>query len=168
MPHASYSDALKEIYATADNSDVVVNCLELSHTDLAESIFIHDKRSDTLDITLETLVVETFTSAPFRFSLPGSDSDGVEELQLAMDNVNRGVSDFLDQIVSPSPLQVTYRAYLLSDLTTPQFTPPLVLFLTDVKENEFEVTGRATFVDIVNAELFNDYYDRTDFPGLRS
>jgi len=63
-------------------------------------------------------------------------------------------------------VEMTYRPYLPSDPTKPQMTPPLVLVMTEVRVTSIEVSGRATFANIVNLKYPTQYYDRKRFPGL--
>ena len=167
MPNTSYSAALKEVYALAPSDVFPLNCLELSHTDLAEPLYIVQDRKEQ-EITLEDgTTVVTFQPVPFPFSPPDSNEDGIQTMNLSVDNVDQQVTDFLDQITTGDPLQVKLRIYLSDDLTTPQLDPPLVLYLTEVQIDLLTVSGRATFTDIVNVNAFREYYDRDRFPGLR-
>lgn len=166
MPNDSYEDAIKEAYACAPAGVVFLHTLQISHPDVAEDIFLVQDRTDKT-CTLETAEEELFTACAFRFSLPTTGEDGLQELSIAIDNVNRVVSDYLDQVKdSNDPVAITYRPYLSTDLTTPQMDPPLVLYLRDVNVNVFEVTGKATFADILNKRFLTDLYTRQRFPSL--
>ena len=120
------------------------------------------------DFTLEDgVTVQTFDPVPFRFTQPAAGANGVQEMSLGIDNVDRQVTDFIDSIGAiNAPVEVTYRPYLSDDPATVQMDPPLVLYLTDLKINAFEVVGRATFTNIVGAGYLKEYYDRKRFPGL--
>ncbi len=63
-------------------------------------------------------------------------------------------------------MEVVYRPYLSDDLTQPQMDPPLVLYLKEIQVNTYQVTGRATFMDIVNKRFPSELYTRLRFPSL--
>lgn len=167
MPNDSIEDALKEVYALAPNDRVPLDTLELSHPSLSESIFMVQDRK-AWEFTLEDgVTVKTFEPVPFRFTPPAVGDNGIQEMRLAVDNIDRRVTDFIDSIGTiNAPVEVTYRPYLSDDPTTVQMNPPLLLFLTDIQIDAFEVTGRATFTNIVNFKFPTAYYDRQRFPGL--
>jgi len=166
MPNNSIDDALKEVYALAPNNRVALDTIQLSHPSLSTSIFMVQDRI-AHDFTLETGQTVTFEPVPFRFTPPAAGDNGIQEMRLAVDNIDRRVTDFVDSIGTiNAPVEVTYRPYLSDDPTTPRMNPPLVLFLTDLQINAFEVTGRATFTNIVNLKYPTEYYDRARFPGL--
>ncbi len=167
MPNDSLNEALKEVYALAPNNRVPLETLQLSHPSLTESIYmVQDRQS--WDLTLEDgETIKTFEPVPFRFTPPAQGDNGLQEMSLAIDNIDRAVTDFIDQLGSVNaPVEVTYRPYLSDDPTTVQMNPPLILFLTDIQVNAFEVTGRAAFTNIVNFKFPTEYYDRQRFPGL--
>lgn len=163
--NTALTEAIKQAYAAAKSNEVHLETLEIYHP-LAGHFYIVKDRVDH-DLTLETLAVETFEGVAFRFTLPPSGDNGLQELSLAIDNVDQRVSDFLSLAKeSVAPVTVTYRPYLASDPTTPQMDPPLVLYLTDVTVTALEVTGKATFADVLNKKFPNDGYTRARFPSL--
>ena len=56
--------------------------------------------------------------------------------------------------------------YLSNDLTQPQLDPPLSLILQDVQITMLQVSGRATFADVINKKWPTEYYTRARFPSL--
>ena len=172
MPNESLSSAMKEVYALAPNDRVPLATLQLSHPALESSIYMVQDRV-VHNFTLEPdsegnpgITVE-FEPVPFRFTAPTSGEDGLQELSIAIDNVDRRITDFLDLVgTERAPVELTYRPYLSDDPTKPQLDPPLMLYLTDVRINAFEVSGRATFSNIINLKYPTEYYDRKRFPGL--
>jgi hypothetical protein len=168
MPNDLLEAALKEAYATARASAVILDTLQVSHVSQAESLFLVSALVD-YDLTLETDEVVTFKGCAFRITPPATGENGKQELGLVFDNVNREVSDFMHAAKStPSPVEITYRPYLLDNLTQPQLKTPLVLYLTDVVVTLFDVSGRASFADIINRPFpaRSQIYTRTRFPGL--
>jgi len=166
MPNESLELAMQEVYALAPNDRVVLVTLQLSHPALTETIYMVQDRV-AQNFTLETGETVEFEPVPFRLTPPTSGEDGLQELNIAIDNVDRRISDFLELVESErAPVVMTYRPYLSDDPSKPQLDPPLVLSLTDVKINVFEVAGKASFSNITNLKNLTEYYDRRRFPGL--
>jgi len=168
MPNSSLTAALKEAYASAPSDTVILDTIELSHPSLpAETLYLVKARED-YDLTLEDgVTVQTFTASGFEFKLPPAGDKGVQELQIAIDNTDRVISDFLKQAKDyREPAKLVYRPYLSTDLTTPQLDPPLELNLTNVKVTVHQVTGRASFADLINKKHPLELYTRERFPSL--
>ena len=130
------------------------------------SLFIvRDRVGHTL--TLEDGHERDFIPCPFNFTLPGGGANGLQELMLAVDNVDRAVSDFLAKVLGYNiPVTVVYRPYLASDPSGPQLDPPLRLFLRNVSVDDFKASGRASMADIINRRFPSDLYTRKRFPSL--
>jgi hypothetical protein len=166
MPNNSYLPAIREAFAVAAADDPPLDTLEISHPSLATHLYLVKNRED-LTLTLETGSSVLFRACGFRMALPPSGDNGLQELTIALDNVDRAVSDFLDSVkTSAAPVRVTYRPYLSSVRTEPQMDPPLVLFLGDAKLTVFEATGRASFADLINKKFPTKLYTRSRFPSL--
>ena len=161
----SLTDAIKEAYAMAPADKSIIETLEIRQTGSA-SIFIH-RGFSTIDLRLETGNTVTFQPVGFEFKLPKNSDTGGQSLQISIDNTDAAISDFVQNAKSSrQPVQVLYRPYLSSDLTTPQMNPPLTLYLKNVSINSNTVTAQATFVDVVNKRFPNEYYTPDRFPGL--
>jgi len=168
MPNTSYQQAIKEAYASAPSDVVLLDTLIISHPSLpGETKYLINAR-ENYTLTLSDGVTEQeFTAYAFKFKLPPAGDNGVQDLQLVIDNVDRTVSDFLALAKEyRTPAKVIYAPYLSSDLTTPQLDPPLSLNLTDVKVTNFQVSGRATFADLINKKHPLQLYTRSRFPSL--
>lgn len=168
MPNELLEEAIREAYTTARSSAVMLDTLQISHPALEEDLFLVSHNLD-LALTLETSEVKTFQATAFRITKPATGENGRQELGIVFDNVNKVVSEFVNQAkITPSPMEVWYRPYLLEDLSKPQLSAPLVLYITDVTMSLFNVTCRASFTDIINrpfpARAQN--YSRRRFPSL--
>lgn len=160
------SAAIKEAYAIAPAGVVVYHTLEIRQTGVQDSIYLVQGRQD-VEATDETGVVQTFLASSFQFKLPPSDSDGFTSLQVSIDNVNRAVSDFVKAAMdSQTVVELVYRPYHSDDLTLPAMVPPLTLYLKDVQIGTTQVTGRATFMDLLNRRFPAELYTRARFPTL--
>lgn len=166
MPNSAYLPAIREAYAVATAGDPPLDTIQVSHPLLTDSIYLIQNREDMV-LTLETGVSVTFKGCAFSMTLPPSGDGGLQELTITIDNIDRQVSDFLNTVkTSAIPVQVTYRPYLASVTTEPQMDPPLVLFLGDAKINVFQVTGRASFADLINKKFPTQLYTRSRFHSI--
>jgi len=162
----SLSEAIKEAFAVAPSTKVILNTIEIRQEGVQGPIFLVQARRSIIAKD-ENGDEWTFEPAGFQFSLPPSNEEGFQSLNLAIDNVGQRVVDFVTAAMSqPVPIKVVYRPYLSDDLSRPQMIPPLILYLKDVRLTAVQVTGRATFMDIVNAKFPNQLYTRTRFPSL--
>jgi predicted nucleotide-binding protein (sugar kinase/HSP70/actin superfamily) len=165
MPNTSYTEVIKEAYALAPQGEMNLHTLELSHPDLVEVIYlVLDRASHTLKV--EGGASKLFEACPFRFNLPQMNDNGLQELTVAIDNIDQRISDFLEAVKeSNTAVTMIYRPYLLSDPDTPQALP-LELALTDISVDDIQATGKATFADLVNKAFLTMVYGRDRFPGL--
>ena len=164
MP-GTLEDAIKEAYATARSDVVYLDTLEITNVATDPLYLVKDRQDHTL--TLETGVSHLFTATAFRFVLPSAGDNGLQDLTLAVDNVDRRITQYIKTVMeSNQTVQVAYRPFMAHDKTKPQMTHPLILFLTDVVITAAEVTGRATFADVLNRKYLNDLYVRRRFPAL--
>jgi hypothetical protein len=168
MPNDAYSEAIKEAYASAPTDIVVIDTLEISHPALPGGSMWLSKTMVDYTLTLEDGVTnQLFSATGFEFKLPAAGENGLQELNIVIDNVDRRVSEFMNAVKdSKYPVKLTYRPYLSTDLTAPQLDPPLVLNVTDVKADVFKVTARATFADLLNKKHPLQMYTRARFPSL--
>lgn len=169
MPDFSYTDALREAFASCDNSKVVIETLELSHPALPAPVRLVKALEDM------TLGLgggggnALFTAAGFTVGKPSSGENGLQELPIGIANVSREIGDFLETcLTEPAPVSVIYRIYLSDDLSEPQNGNGIRLFLYDAVANGQQVTGRATFAEIINRRfpLAKWVYSNTLFPAL--
>lgn len=165
---ATLSEALKEAYASAPSNVVILECIQIAHVSLMEVISLV-KNNEDLDLTLEDSSVVTFEGAAFQLSLPAKADSALQQLSIKIDNIDQRVSDFINDAKNfTTPVEITYRVYLSTDLTTPQNSPPLILYLSDVKVTQFDVTGTANFADLINKKFPSEFYTAARFPSLNA
>lgn len=161
-----YSDAIKEAYSICPSDKTLVDTLEIRHPD-KESIFLVRDYAEFVG-TLETGEQVTFVPMAFDFKLPKSADTGAQSLDVAMDNTNNQVAEYLESVRSSlKPVTLIYRPYLSEDPSKPQMSPPLTLTLTSALITTAQVSGRATYADIVNKKFPNDYYTPRRFKNLK-
>jgi hypothetical protein len=178
MPDTSLSEALREAYASAPNDVVILHTLEIRHPDFkdesGQSTAIRVVRDQTdLVARLEANAPVNagqqvrFVAMGFDFDLPPVDMAPVPEITVTLDNVSRDIIKHLDEAsMSETPIEVTYRPYLSTDLEGPQMDPPITLVITEVEADSQRVSARARMVDIGNKTFPSRLYTATDFPGL--
>ena len=164
--NSSLSEAIKEAFAVAPSTVVVLHTLEIRQEGIQGPIFLVRARRE-LVAQDENGDEWTFEPCGFQFTLPPSTEEGFQSLNVAIDNIGLRVTNFIETAKSQRvPVVMVYRPYLSTDLTTPQMNPPLMLYLKDLQVNAVQVTGRATFMDIVNKKFPSLLYTREDFPAL--
>lgn len=164
--NAAYTEAIQEAYALAPANKVILDTLELRQTGVQDPVYLVRARQ-SLTAFDEDSVERTFLPCGFQFALPPENEDGFRSLTVAIDNVKRLVRPFIAAALSSRiPVQAIYRPYLSDDLTQPQMVPPLFLYLKDLTSNDAQVTGRATFMDLVNRRFPLELYTRLRFPTL--
>lgn len=165
----SFTEAIKEAYALAPSTKVILHTLEIEQLGVQDSIWIVQSRR-TVEAVTEDSVLRTFEPVGFQFALPPSNEEGFRSLTISIDNVGRRVMNFvttaLEQTGPRTPVVMRYRPYLSDDLTAPQMDPPLELYLKDIQINTHSVSGRATFADVVNKKFPSELYTRERFPAL--
>jgi hypothetical protein len=166
MANEALNEAIKEAYVTAPAGKNVIHTLEIRQTGVQLGYFISQTQTG-INAFDENSVEHTFLPVGFQFTIPASDDDGFKTLSIAVDNINRAASDFVETArQSIVPVEVVYRPYMSDDLTAPAMDPPLILFLKDVQITAFQVVGKCTFLDLVNKKFPSDLYLRERFPSL--
>lgn len=179
MPGVTMSAAIREAYASAPASVVVLHTLELRHPSFRDAsgaptaIRVVRDMAD-LTATLETTAplnageAVTFTGLAFEFSLPPEDDRGsAPEIQITLDNASAELMRYLDGAVDTNePIEITYRPYLSTDTSAPHIDPPLTMTLRDIEANLTQVTARASFADVANRRFPAATYTAARFPGL--
>ncbi len=159
-------DAILEAYALAPSNSVILHTLEIRQEGVQDPIYIARSRRGFAALD-EDGNERYFEPSGFDFTLPPSSEDGFQSLNIAVDNIGRRATDFVDTAQSEEvPVLAIYRPYVSDDLSQPQMSPPLVLYLKDVKTDAFQIIGRATFMDIVNMPFPSELYNRERFPTL--
>lgn len=178
MPTSNLSEAVKEAYASNPDGVVIIHTLEFRHPNFIDQAnqptairvaLAHDTVSATLEASAPLNPTETVDFVPmnFEFKAPNVEHVAEPELEFSMDNVSREIEENLSlAAASPSPVEVTYRPYLSTDLSAPQWDPPLTLTLVSVEADDFRVVARAAYGSAANKTVPNEVYNTARFPGL--
>jgi hypothetical protein len=172
MPDFTLEDALKEAYASAPASEVILHTLELRHPSFTQPIRVVRDHAE-FTCFLEADAPEdpggevTFVAMGFDFILPEVSKSTSPEIEISLDNVTGEIIGYLDAAAqTPDMIEVTYRPYLASDPSGPQMNPPLTLVIRSVTADIFRVKARAGFADLANRKFPNEVYDAERFVGL--
>lgn len=174
----SLEQALKEAYASAPTDSVIFDTLEVRHP-----AFVDDAGQPTAIRTVigyEDITAKLENDAPlhageyvefiagaFRFKLPGFEEGKVPQLQISIDGVSREVVGHIETAITAStPIEVTYRPYLSTDLSKPQMSPPITMELAKVSVSGATVSGIASLSDVHNRAFPFEKYMASRFPGL--
>jgi len=178
MTDSTLKQAIKEAYATAPVSDVILHTLEIRHpafvdgAGLPTSIRVVMDYADlnaTLEATapLNPSTMVTFVSFAFDVQLPEVTDSATPQITVTMDNVSTDIeTNIALATASGIKAEITYRAFLGSDLTGPQNDPPLHLTIFDIKADDFKVIATCGFSDPANKNFPGETYTLQRFPGL--
>jgi hypothetical protein len=166
------SQALKEAYASAPSNVVIHHTLELRHPAFTSPIRVVRDYED-LTATLEASAPAnpgasvTFVRFAFDFTKPEISPNGVPQLTIEIDNVDRSIVANIEAAMTTADMvQATYREYLSSDLTAPQNDPPIHMTIMSISVDVFKVHATAGFPDLINRRFPTTEYDAETFPGL--
>ena len=172
MTDSTLSQALKEAYAAAPVGLVIYHTLELWHPAFTTPIRVVRDYVD-LTATLESSAPRDasasvlFIAFNFEITKPEVSPTGVPQITITLDNVDRAIVANLEAALTTTDLvQVTYREYLSSDLSSPQNNPPLSMTIMSVTADVFKVTAVAGFPNLMNRRFPNTEYSTEVFPGL--
>jgi hypothetical protein len=172
------TNAVKRVYAVAPTGVIIYETLELRHSDFLNfagtSGPVRIVRGNTaLTATLEATAPlnpgasVAFTPYAFELITPPIEDKSSPETNVIIDNIDRWIIGNIERsLESLEPIEVTYRTYLSSDLTTPMENPPLNLILSDVTANLYQVRARARFSDLSNKSFPTEFYNPLRFPSL--
>ena len=171
MPQATFDEAYMDALASAPTDVVVYSTLEFRHRSFIAPARVVADRAD-LSATLEPDAprnpgeMVTFTGVMFDLVLPEVTDGGNPELRIDVDNIGRELVEQFDLAAQVAEkAEVTYRAFLSSDLTTPQYV--MHLTVTSIECDVFRVHATAGFGDIVNRAFPRENYTAQRFPGLQ-
>lgn len=163
MSDTTLSAAIKEAYATAPIESIIYHTLEFYHPSFDETIRVVRGQEN---ITAGGSLYQAFA---FDFSLPSVTPNGSMGLSITIDNVDRLIVRQLELASqSTGGISVTYKAWLSTDLSTPQNSPPLMLEVETVSANASKVTAFAVLGNFKNRKFPTRVYNAEDFPGLRT
>jgi hypothetical protein len=153
-------------YGNADHFDTLVTFLTTISTSNLEVLYLVKDRK-AWSLRLETGGYKTFEPVGFRFELPKTAIAGTQDLNIEIDNTDRRIMEFIKTVKDTRvPISVIYRPYLSSDVTQPQWNPPIKLTLRKVSVTAQVVSGQASFLDVGRKAFPSKNYTRKEFTNL--
>lgn len=143
--------------AWADESDLHLVLLEISHPDLAEPIRVVNNKVNIISN------FETYVAFPFEISLPESNEDAPPRASLSISNVGREIGQIIRSITSPPFVAIR---------VVRQETPDVIevthdgMRLSGVTYNAQSVSGDLVREDFVHEPYPAITYSPADFVGL--
>ena len=173
----SHEEAIKEAYASVPE-ETVLDCIELRHSTFDTPIRVvaavppgeDDSTGITLthesDAPVDASTAVLYLAMPFGITHPNHEEGRIPQLKLWIDNASGQLDAPLElAVLERESIQITYRQYLASDLTTTQYRIT-GLELRDVEVGDVRATGALAMADY-NDRLFpSRLYYPEDFPGL--
>lgn len=174
MPDSTLTLALREAYASAPANVVIHHTLELRHPNFTSPIRVvrdYEDLTATLEATAPANPSEsvTFVRFAFDFTKPEVSPNGIPQMSIEMDNVDRSIVANIEAAMTSTELvTATYREYISTDLTAPQNDPPIHMTIMSISADVFRVKAVAGFPDLMNRRFPSTEYDSETFPGLVS
>lgn len=154
------------VYSSAPAAEVLVPTLEITHPTAFDPIRICAGFSDIVASTEESGEEVTFYAAGIDISLPDMDTSGQQVLNFAIGNVTGIAQASIDAaITAGGEVTVTYRPYLLSDLSGPADVP-MVMTMVGGSITGSVVQIQAAYFDLLNTAWPRDRYNLIFSPGL--
>lgn len=175
----SISRAIAEAYASAPESAIILDTLELRHPlfvdgsgnpTAARIVNDHTPLVATLEATapINGGAAVTFQPVPFEFMRMGETESGAAlDFTVEVSNVARLLIPYLDLTKGSQELMtLTWRQYLADDLTTPHILPPVTLTCKQASATMSSIRVRASFSELINRRFPAREYTAKSHPGL--
>jgi hypothetical protein len=174
VPDPTLSDAIKEAYASAPTTSVILHTLEIYHPAFTEPIRVVRDRANvtaTLESTAPRNASQSveFVAFPFDILPPEVSVSGMPQCKIEIDNVSREILAQIEAAMAVGGddlITVIYRAFLSDDLSGPENDPPLTLTIVSLSATPFRITATAGFWNPNNRKFPSKVYDGERFPGL--
>ena len=172
MTDTTLTQALKEAYAAAPAGLVIFHTIELWHPAFSVPVRVVRDYVD-LTATLESTAPRdastavTFVAFNFEFAKPEVSPNGVPQITLTLDNVDRSIVANIELAMGSTELvTLIYREFISTNLSAPQNNPPLAMTLMTVVADVFKITATAGFNNLMNKRFPNLEYSAETFVGL--
>jgi hypothetical protein len=169
MPDSTLSQALAEAYAAAPSDVIIYHTLEINHAAFTQPIYVVRDHADLIADLEDGGGTVTFVRFAFDLVKPEVSVTGIPQCTVEFDNVSREIlANVQLAMADTSPISITYREYISTDLSGPQNDPPLTMTLSNIKADVFRVRATASFGDLNNRRFPTEEYTGERFPGLVS
>lgn len=157
MPR-NYSRSFQEKVNSTSANEAPLLLLEISHVDLVTPIRVVNDNQDLAHNG------NTFVAMAFRITPPDDMQDGQSRAAIAVDNVGRELTQWLEMSGGGQGATVRIIQVLRSAPNTIEWE--VTMDLADVRINQREVTGTLTFDDILNLPAVALVYRPDVAPGI--
>ncbi|KGT87245.1 ArsR family transcriptional regulator [Erwinia typographi] len=154
---------LNRLYASSGN-EIIIETLQIN---IGDDIHYLCKGYEDITAMTEAGDTVTFTACAIDIALPARNSDGTQDLQFAISNIDGEVStairNALDKLSSAT---LKYRNYISTDLTAPASTP-YTLAVKSGSWTALQVQIKAGYMNILDTAWPRYRYTLPYYPGLR-
>lgn len=154
---------LNRLYASS-GEEVIIETLQIN---IGPEIHYLCKGYEDITATTENGDVVTFKAAAIDIALPARNSDGTQDLQFAIDNIDGVVSTAIrNALGNLTGATLTYRNYVSTDLTAPAAVP----YTLAVKNGYWTATQAqitAGYMNVLDTAWPRYRYTLPYYPGLR-
>ncbi|HHT5671437.1 TPA: DUF1833 family protein [Raoultella ornithinolytica] len=154
---------LNRLYASS-GSEVIIETLQIN---IGSTAHFFCKGSEDITVTVENGDVLTFFAADIDIALPARNSDGTQDLQFAISNIDGEVSAAIrNALANLDTGSLTYRQYVSTDLSAPA-TVPYTLAIKSGSWTALQAQITAGYMNVLDTAWPRFRYTLNEFPGLR-
>ncbi|HHS9966820.1 TPA: DUF1833 family protein [Raoultella ornithinolytica] len=154
---------LDRLYAS-DGSEVIIETLQIS---IGDSVYYFCKGYEDMTTATENGDTITFIASAIDIALPARNSDGTQDLQFAISNIDGEVSTSIRNALSNlDNASLTYRQYISTDLSAPA-TVPYTLAIKSGSWTAIQAQITAGYMNVLDTAWPRFRYTLNEFPGLR-
>ncbi|MGS4820096.1 DUF1833 family protein [Raoultella terrigena] len=154
---------LNRLYASS-GSEVIIETLQIN---IGSTVHFFCKGYEDITATVENGDVLTFSAASIDIALPARNSDGTQDLQFAISNIDGEVSTAIRKALENLEIgSLTYRQYVSTDLSAPA-TVPYTLAIKSGSWTAIQAQITAGYMNVLDTAWPRFRYTLNEFPGLR-
>lgn len=154
---------LNRLYASS-GSEVIIETLQIN---IGSIVHFFCKGYEDITATVENGDVLTFSAASIDIALPARNSDGTQDLQFAISNIDGEVSTAIRKALENLEIgSLTYRQYVSTDLSAPA-TVPYTLAIKSGSWTAIQAQITAGYMNVLDTAWPRFRYTLNEFPGLR-
>lgn len=154
---------LNRLYASSGD-EVIIETLQIN---IGDTVHYLCQGYEDITAATEDGDVVTFEACAIDIALPARNSDGTQDLQFAISNINGVVSTAIRSALDNlSGATLTYRNYVSTDLVAPASTP-YTLTIKSGYWTALKVQIKAGYMNILDTAWPRYRYTLPYYPGLR-
>lgn len=154
---------LNRLYASS-GSEVIIETLQIN---IGDTVHYFCKGYDDITALTENGDSISFKAAGIDIALPARNSDGTQDLQFAISNINGEVSTAIRHaLANLDNASLTYRQYVSTDLSAPA-TVPYTLAIKSGSWTSLQAQITAGYMNVLDTAWPRFRYTLNEFPGLR-